>query len=317
MHKIFLFLLIFSDLVIAKDFTKPPSIALRNEISFVSEMTLESKKHTEADKWQLSFSLVNNLHNKSKKQLLIFVPRKLAQSLELNMGYIVAYQTHKKTKVEGLKKYIAYKNGAKLLKVEGANPAIFRTNKLLVAQLQSIPEQAKTNPHEFINKIINGMYEKDPKVQEFFVRELVNWVGLHQHVSRKNYVRLSKIFNSNTATIDMITAVLGSRPSFHKFIGVKALGKKAISLLNNYPLDLDPLSGQPSLISQALTYTALYKLGGWELYSRWLGCNIPSITEKALLILNKLDPIKTKELVEIRLLDTQLSDPSRRVLKRY
>ena len=133
----------------------------------------------------------------------------------------------------------------------------------------------------------------------------------------KNFAQLSQVINAGSATEDMLTAFFGSRKSFHRSIGIKLLGTKAINLLTNYPINLDPFSNQSNLILKALAFTELYKLGSWDLYSRWLQSNIASITEKALFNLNKIDQRKTKELVKIRLLDTHISDSSRRVLMRY
>ncbi len=317
MHKFFLFILISSNLVFARDYTKPPSIALRNEISFVSEVTLISKKYLEADKWILNFTLSKDLYNESQKEISISDSRKLAKSLELNVKYIIAYQTHKKNKVNGLIKYLPYDNGPVLLRVEGANPAIFRQNKLLISQLQSSPEQAKSHPQAFIANIITGMFEQDPKIREFFVRELINWANLQKDISNDDYIQLAKVFNSSDATIDTMTAFLENRPRLHSSIGVQKLKVKVINLINSFPIDLDPLTNHPSLILHALSFSDSYKLGNWDLYSRWIQSNIPSITEKSLLILNKLDPNNTIKLVKIRLTDTNLDDSSRRVLNRF
>jgi hypothetical protein len=171
MHKFLLFTLLYSHCVFAKDYTKPPSIALRNEISYVSEVLLTAKNYKNRDRWQLKFNLIKNLHNTSEKNITILVNQSLAKSLELNVHYIIAYQTHVKSKVNGITQYQAYKNGATLIKVEGANPALFRYNKNLVNQLLSKPKQAKNKPQAFIQNIINGMFESDPKIQEFFLRE--------------------------------------------------------------------------------------------------------------------------------------------------
>jgi len=317
MHKLLLLLLILTNLVFAKDYITPPSIGLRTEVSYVSQMTLNSIKHIEADKWHLSFSLISNIHNESAQEVTILVSRKLAQSLELKVDYVVAYLTHYKTKIMGQKKYLPNTNGAVLMETYGANPAIFRFNKKLVSQLQTYPKHAKANPQKFIDTIINGMFEKDPKIQEFFVRELLNWIDLHQHLSKEHYVRLLKIYNSNTATDDTIAAFLGSSNSFQRSVGVKSLKNKAINILNNFSLDLNPFNNQPSMIYNALLFLEMNDLGNWELYSRWMHCNIPSITEKAILNLKKIDANKTNKLIKSRLQDTLLKDTSRRVLKRF
>lgn len=310
-------LLLITHVVTARDFTKPTSIALRTEISYVTEATLIEKKHLEAKKWQLKFNMVSEIHNTSPEVLNILVKADLAHSLAINFNYIIAYQTHQKTKVNGLVEYHLLANGPTLMKVEGANPAIFRSNQQLKKQFLIDPKLAQNDPKKLINTIMAGMKAKDPKIQEFFVRELINWVGLPDHLTDTDHQQLLALFNSTESSVGTLVALLENRTALHQAMGIEKMSSKVLSLLRVLPTQMEADSGLPAMVLQALNFSQEHAIGDWHIYSRWIRSNIPSITEKALLALHAINTDKTIDLVKDRNKETHLSDSSRRVLTRY
>lgn len=309
-------LLFISEAVVARESTQPPSVALRNEISYVCEAMLESKKLNN-DLWQLEFKLIKDIHNTSAHTITLNVKKEVFDNLAIDQNYIISYHTHRKTKVDGLKTYLPLDGGAILAKVQGADPAVFRYNKHLLKQLKSDPESIIKNPKSLIGSLMTGMQTEDPKIQEFFVRELVNWRGLINNLTPLDASRLLDIYNDPDISEGSLIAFLEIRPEFHQLLGTKALYPKVMGLLGSVPVNLDPSSDTPDLIFTALNFLIHHDLGNWDIYSRWLLCNNPSITEKALNKLHQLNPDKTIQLVSSRLNTTLLNDASRRVLNRY
>lgn len=317
MYKFFLFFLIISNIVVGRDFTKPPSVALRTELSYVCEVLLTSKKIVMPDKMMLSFILSKNLHNHSANEINILVTSSIAQNLALDVKYIISYQKLRKTKINGIVKYIPNIGGLFFINVEGANPAIFRTNELLIKQLTSSPQIAQSNPDLLIKDIFKGMLEKDPKIQEFFVRELINWDVLHKNLDQENFQQLYEIYNSTDATLGTMTAILEPRPFIHKALGHIKIAEKVLNILKYSPVNIDAASQKPTLILQALKFVSGDKPPNWNILSRWTRSNIPTITEQVLLMMEKIDSIKAVQFAKSRILDTSLSDASRRVLIRF
>lgn len=310
-------MLMFTYVATARDFTKPTSIALRSEVSFVAEATLTEKKFVDADEWLLTFKVIEDIHNKSPSEITTLVQTNLAMSLAVDVNYVIAYETSRKTKVKGVARYLPLKNGPTLMRVEGGNPAIYRSDKRIKQQLLTDPKLAKTDPNQFIEMIMAGIQASDPKIQEFFIRELINWIGLPEHLSQAQLKSLLSVFNSNESSIGTFTALLENRPNFHQSLGIKNMTPQVINFLETLPIQTVPDSDIPGLILQALNFSIKYKTGTWDIYSRWTRSNVPSITEKALLALSDINQEHAIKLAQERLNETHLSDTSRRVLLRY
>ncbi len=310
-------MLLFTYVSYARDFTKPTSIALRSEISFVTKATLTEKKFVDADEWQLTFKIIEDIHNKSPSEITTLVQTNLAMSLAIDVNYIIAYATSRKTKVKGVTRYLPLDNGPTLMRVEGGNPAIYRYDERIKQQLVTDPKLAKTDPNRLIEMIMAGIQASDPKIQEFFVRELINWIGLPERLNQNQLKYLLSVFNSNESSIGTLTALLENRPDFHQLLGVKNMTAQVINLLKILPIHTEADSEVPGLVLQALNFSVKYKTGTWDIYSRWTRSNVPSITEKALLALSEINQEHTIKLAQERLNETHLSDTSRRVLLRY
>ena len=301
----------------ARDMTKPPSIGLRTEVSYLSVVTLVNKETYNKNKIKLTFSLVKNIHNQSEPEVLIDVAPELANNLSINVEYIIAYYNLKKTRVGEIKKYIPLLNGPQLLSIEGANPAIFKNDPILINQFALSPSLAKKDPQILIQAIFKGLLSDDPKIKEFFVREIINWTSLHQHLKAEHFEQLYSAFISPNGSTGTRVAILEGRSKLHNAIGIERIGKKAIEILYGAPVNLDMNSELPTLILQALKFLDDNKLGSWNDISRWAKTNVPTLSERSLIMLDKIDANKTLELAKSRLLDTYLDEPSRRVIIRF
>jgi hypothetical protein len=315
-HKFLLLFIMFVNIGIGRDFTKPPSVALRTEFSYVSVVQLSSKKSLTKG-FELNFSLLNDLFNRSNQKIIIVVDKKLESTLEPNKDYIIAYQRFKKTKIEGIPRIVSMPNGPSLLNVEGASPAIFSNNALLAKQLKINPDIAKKDPQLLIDIIFKGISEEDPKIQEFFVRELINWGVIQKNLSRDNFKSLYDVFTSINATPGTLIALLEARANIHKGMSVKKMQLKVKNVLDNIPVNLDQSSETPTLIMRSLDFLKRNNLGDQKIYSRWVRCNIPTISELALLSLSKIDLNKALELANKVIEDSSINSATRRVLKRF
>lgn len=317
MFKFFIFIIFFIHSASAKDFTKPPSVKLRNEVSFVSEVTLQKKQTQSPGKTLLKFTLLKDLHNKSDNSINISVQSSLAKTLSVNENYIIAYQKVRKSKVRGLKTYIPNENGPFLMNVEGANPAIFRSNPLLIKQLLSSPSMERTNPQKLINDIFTGLSQKDPKIKDFFIRELINWDALHQHLEKKHFEKLLAIYNDLDAPIGLRIALLEPRQLIHQAIGREKFEPIVFNILKYYPVNMDTSSQIPTLVLQALRFIEKNDSIDSNMISRWTRSNASSIAEHALLMLDKSNPSQALESAKDRLENTQIHDTTRRTLTRF
>ena len=260
---------------------------------------------------------MSDIHNISHDEITITVNSELASNLATDVNYIIAYQTHHKTKVNGIKKYKTMPNGPTIIEVDGANPAIFKANTKIKKQLQTDPQTALSNPKLLLESIMTGTQESDPKIQEFFVRELINWSDLHPHISAIELQHLADIFNSPDITVGSMTAILENRPGLNSTVLINNISTKVTDLLRTIPVDLDANTEWPTLLMRAMEFSAKNLSGNWEVYSRWTKSSIPILVEIALAQLEKINPAKTVGLVNRRLADTLLNDASRRLLTRY
>jgi hypothetical protein len=301
----------------AKDMTKPPSIGLRTEVSYLSVMTIVNKEKQSKEIIKLTFNLVRNIHNKSEPEVVIDVAPELARNLSMNVEYIVAYHKLKKARVGEVKKYIPLLNGPKLLSIEGANPAIFKNNPLLIKHFAFSPSLAKKDPQVLIKAIFKGLLSDDPNIKEFFIREIINWTALHKHLKPVHFEQLYSTFISPNASVGTRIAILEGRSKLHNSIGIERIGKKVLEILYGAPVNLDMNSELPTLILQALEFLDENKLGNWNDISRWAKTNVPTLSERSLLMLAKIDTEKALKLANSRLNDTYLDEPGKRVIVRF
>lgn len=317
MFKPLLLLLLFCNPLLSRDYSKPPSLALRNEVSFVSQVTLDSIQKNDSGYLSLHVSPINDIHNQSTNKIVIRVSEAIAKNLKAGNQYIIAYQTHHKVKENGISKFKPNTNGAKLMNVDGAKPAIFKSNKKLLKQFENSPQMAQSKPQEFIENIILGMQETDDKIQDFFVRELINWPSLHPHITKYQFKKLLQIFNTQDLSIASLTAFLETQKNFKNSLGIESMSIKINNQLMSFPVQLEASSQYPSFVLQALKFLQENNFYDRSVISRWLETNIPSITEKALLILNQYEPQYTVELVNKILLKSKINKTSKNVLKRF
>lgn len=301
-----------------REFTKPPSIELRSEISFVAETVLTNKSfNKEKKRWALTFKLVNDIHNTSENQIKVMVNQDLANTLALNESYVIAYQNHRKAKVDGVKRYLPLQDGPTLLSVQGAEPAVFKNHESIIRQLNTSPDLAQSNPQKLIKNIIDGITIEDPKIRTFFVRELINWNGLYTELNHTQKQQLLTTFLDPNTPTESLLAFVENRPDLHQALDIDKMIEKVSQILIHMPTTQDNQSAVATFVHEALQFLNNHQVRDWDLNHRWLRSDNPSITEVALSQLHIINPQKAQLAVKKRLLETNISDTSRRVLKRY
>lgn len=301
----------------AREYTQPPGIALRNPLAYIVLAQLKTITAAENQKWNLVFDKINDLHNSYESELSFKVDRQLAQALQAEQNYVIAFQTHRITKKEGIKKYIPFKEGPSFISVQGADPAIFIENEQLIKQLKADPKLATTKPELLIKDIMSGMAQDDPKIKEFFIRELINWNGLPSALSQNDLNFLNGVLLDTELSAGALTAFFENRPEFHQALGLENLLNRAKNLLANTPVNQNDGGQISTLIYTALHLLKVHEAGEYNLFSRWLVSDNPAITELALLQMHELNPSATLQTVQQKLNHTLIHDASRRVLVRY
>ncbi len=317
LHYVLLSVLLMAPQLQARQTTLPPSVALRTEVSYVNIALLEAIVPAQSAAAMLSFRLIRDLHNSAEPVTRIAVSSALADSLETGVEYIIAYETVRKVRDNESKRYLALPEGPQLMQVQGAYPAIFRRHAALVERLTNSPQLAQTDPDGLIKSIFAGMREDDPAIKSFFVREIVNWNALYPHLSTRHYDDLYAALISANANPGTRTAILELREPLHTGIGVARIGAQARNLLLQMPVDLDPVSQQPTLVLNALLFMQTYQLADWDSVSRWTRATVPTIAERAVLILNAMDSERARLLARQRLSESLLPGAARRVLLRF
>ncbi len=295
----------------------PPSVALRTEVSYVNIVLLESVNHTQNGSAQLNVELLEDLHNHAQPRIVINATPGLAAQLEVGSEYVVAYYSVKKIRDNELKHYQPLSDGPELMHVDGAYPAIFKRNAHLIQQLTSSPELAQSDPDTLIQNIFSGMAATDPVIKAFFVREIINWDALHSSLKTKHYQSLYQALISPNATPDTVSALLESRENLHSAIGVKRIGAQAHSILQGMSVNLDINGQEPTMVLNALIFAESHQLADWHTISRWTRANIPTLAERALLLLASLDADKALELARQRVTETRLNQATRRAVQRF
>jgi len=130
----------------ARQTTLPPSIALRTEVSYVSIVLLEALTKATNNSIDLSFLLVEDIHNTADTVTVVNVAASLADQLKKGAEYVIAYEKVTKLRDNESKFYSPLAGGPQLMRVEGAYPAIFLRNKPLIERLKSNPQQAQSDP---------------------------------------------------------------------------------------------------------------------------------------------------------------------------
>ncbi len=310
-------IVLLSQAVIARETTLPPSIALRTEVSYVNIVLLESAERVDQQQTNLHFSLIKNLHNTAAEKIDIRVTNLLAADLEVGAEYIIAYETVRKVRDNEAKHYIRIANGPELMRVQGAYPAIFRRNESLVDRLLSDPQEAVSDPDALIQTIFSGMADNDPVIKAFFVREIVNWNALYPYLKPEHYSALLAALVSPNANAGTKIAILELRKPLNQGIGIDQIGQHARGLLSYMSVNMDPIGEGPALILNALLFLEAYQLTAeWDMLSRWTQTNIPTIAERAVLMLKRIDENRAQTLIQQRLKDSLLNVTTRRMLER-
>lgn len=301
----------------ARETTLPPSVALRTEVSYVNIALLESSTRVDEQWVSLRFNLIKDLHNSAEPVTDIRVVTTLAAQLEIGAEYVIAYEALRKIRDNEAKQYVPLSNGPELIRVQGAYPAIFRRNERLIERLTSDPQQAASDPDSLIQTIFSGIVDDDPSIKTFFVREIVNWNGLYPHLNAEHYSALFAALVSPNASTGTKTAVFELREPLHRGIGIERVGEQARGVLRYMSVNMDPLGEEPGLILNALLFLDSYQLtADWDTLGRWTWTNIPTIAERAFLMLKRLDEPRAQALVQRRLKDSLLHTATRRMFER-
>ena len=269
----------------------PPSIKLKSNISNIALMKLTS---VEAE-GQLSFKLVEDIHNQSANQIQIQTTEQMAQSLRLNENYIVGYmawQTDRFTKEVSPRK-----GGIVLMNLPGAEPAIFNVSPELKAIFKIDVEESLQSKKEVLKIIKAGLKSHDPQARNFFVVELITRKKLLQ---KKHVRKLIKalLLDPSLAWKDK-HFILTNNGLSDKQLGSDWYCLFAANTLNHASTQFNPSGSDSGLIVQLLEKNQQCNQSKYPVeMSRWVLSNHTGVVETAIKVMRSKDLNKAILMVE-------------------
>jgi len=287
----------------------PPSIQLKTEISNLALVKLMAKTPQ-----ALTFSLIDDIHNKSAKKILIRTNHHLNQNLQVGHTYLIGYIAWKVNKPN--KDIIPRPGGAVLMSLPGAEPAIFNNHSGISEMLAWNLESSLTSPEAFLPLILAGIKNTDFQVRNFFVTELV---------TRKSFMTRSEVkAEIRQLMLDPVVDwkikhfIIANEGLDDRQIKSDWFMKWASTTLTHSSTQFDLNGSEATLIIQLLKYFRDYsELLEPNIISRWMHSNHTGVVENSLDVLkiNNLDLAIV--LVKSKLQQTLINDVMKLTLKNY
>lgn len=313
---------LFAGFAQAKPELGPPSIKLRAQLSNVTLAELES---IGADH-SLQFNTEKNIHNTAEESVMVRSDALTTSSLVEGNTYVIAFgsmisernpitQTSPRTTRPR-------KDGAVILSMRGATPAIFPPNENLIELLSWDLESSEQSPDAMLPIILNGMAEADQQLQNFFATELVTRPELHSELSRKDKRTIADYMGDIAYSPQARDLMLGDSEFSSSVLREKARLEIARDIVGSHPEQIDFGSHHGGLIRTSMRIIESNPNESDVLeMQRWLRSNQPALIESAAEIIFEHDPGSlTRELEKASgytLLEQQSRDTLKNLIQRY
>ena len=301
---------------LAKPKLGPPSIKLRTNLSnvVIAELDSVSRDH------MLTFTIRENLHNEQDESIVIRSDELTSSRLQTGQTYVMAFV---KWSVQSHPRVVKpRRDGAVIIYLPGAEPAIFQPNDEMIELFLIDLEESLQSPDEMLPVILRGMSEADPQLQNFFATELVTRPRLYMQLSRKEK-RTVTGYIADPAYSPSARDLMLRTPAFTETL-MRQNAKLDIAreILSSYPVNVEFGSAMGSLIRTAMKIVEdNAKSSDAQESRRWLHSNQPALIESAAAIIHAAEPDELvgalEEANENTLLGKQSRETLANLLQRY
>ncbi len=308
--------LLFSAAVHSRPELGPPSIKLRTNLSniVVAELTDISAEH------RLSFSVVENLHNEAEQSVVIRSDSLTSARLVEGKTYIIAYVGWDVDRFPRVTK--PRRNGAVIINLDGAAPAIFQPNDDLVSLLRWDLKESLESPDEMLSVILRGMAESDPHLQSFFTTELVTRPGLHSRLTPTQKRTVAGYLVNSGYSPQGRSLMLGHVPFRDWLLEPEQQLEVARRVLEHHPIEIGFGSPYGGLVRSAMFIMQKSEnLNDAVTAQRWLTSNQPALVESAAAVIYAVNPdiliTALEQAAGYSLLEKQSRQALENLLQRY
>lgn len=294
----------------------PPSIKLRTNVSNIVIAELDAIG-TDS---KLTFKIERNLHNEAQGSILIRSDALTSAQLSVGQSYIIAYVGWDVKRFPRVVK--PRRDGAVIISLNGATPAIFQPNPDVIKLLQWDLDESLQSPDAMLELILRGMAETDPQLQNFFVTELVTRPKLYNKLAPKQKQTVISYLENSSYTPAGRNLMLGN-PAFSDFLlSHDSKLEIARQILTYQPVQIDFGSQYGGLVRTAMkVMEGSRDVNDAYLSQRWLSSNQPVLVESAAAVIYAVNPetvINSLEQVkQYSLLEKNSRDTITRLLIRY
>lgn len=300
--------LLYPNLLHSRPELGPPSIKLKSNISNIAVLRLVA-----TDKQGLTFTKVEDLHEKASKKVVLQPNSVIDLGLQLDQDYIVGYIAHKTLKPS--KKVIPRPGGPVLMNLAGAAPSLFAVDEGIKKMFLWDVEQSLTSPAEMLPILLDGLNHQDPHSRSFFIAELVTRPSFtsQQNVqdSIKKLVLDPELGWSDKRFIIAFGGLNTEQLSSEWFCNWSH------NTLLFASTQFDVHAEETGLIKTLLENSSNCTDYNNDTISRWINSNHAGIVEATIHELRKVDLRSTQQLVDGKLKDTYLSLELRATLSNY
>lgn len=314
---VILFVTVFSlDTVFARPELGPPSIKLRTNLSQIVVAELESI----SDDHKLTITVSENLHNESEDSIIIRSDALTADRLVVGESYVIALVTWDVKRFPRVVK--PRRDGAVIINLAGAMPAIFQPDADLVELLKWDLEASLESPDAILPLILRGMAQEDPQLQNFFATELVTRPQLHAKLTRKQRKTVASYMGDPDYFPSARELMLSDASFSNLLLSRRAKLSIARNIMITHPTYMEFGSPHGGLIRTAMKIMeSSPKASDAIIAERWLTSNQPTLVESAASVIYAVNPdsllAALKRAIEYTLLEKSSRDTLKNLLNRY
>ncbi len=294
----------------------PPSIKLRTNLSNV----VIAELHSVSADHKLTFSIGENLHNEAEQSIIIRSDALTAARLGTGQTYVIAYVGWDVQRFPRVVK--PRRDGAVIINLPGAMPAIFQLNPDLIELLKWDLKKSLQSPDAMLALILRGMAESDPQLQNFFSTELVTRPKLYRKLTAEQKQAVAGHIEDSGYSPLGRNLMLGDQAFSELLLSQNAKLKISREILIHHPIHVEFGSQYGGLIRTAMKVVeSTGDVDDATKAQRWLSSNQPTLVESAAAVIYEVNPetliSALEQAAEYSLLEKHSRDALVNLLRRY
>ena len=254
----------------------PPSIKLRSNMANI--VLAEFMHH--AEDGDLILKKVEDIHNQADDRIRVRALPNAETSLAKGNRYVVAYVNWQVQRFPRTVK--PRRDGAVIIHLPGASPALFPADDKLITLLQWEMEASLQSPPAMLPIILSGMNSKDAALRDFFTTELVTRATLHELLTAAQTAEILKHLADPDYPPTSRQLMLGNVEFANNVLTASQRLKVASEIVRDEPVHLASGSNRTGMVNAALD--VLQQVEGdnhAELARRWLLADQSGLIESA------------------------------------